>query len=147
MENDFLYTSVINCNGWRSKEIQKDKILSLVNVDFNEKYKGIPVSSTCHIINILCRYREKLTEHLDFVYNVIHNTNESRYYPIWPFLNNDVYEFNEIMKNFYKQNKENKKIIYRVKIFSKKRKLCNDIRNIIISFLITPPKIYSAVNI
>ena len=59
-----------------SKEIQKDKILSLVNIDFNEKYKNIPVSSTCHIINILCRYREKLTEHLDFVYNVIHNKNE-----------------------------------------------------------------------
>ena len=41
----------------------------------------------------------------------------------------------------------NKKIIYRVKIFTKKRKLCNDIRNIIISFLITPSKIYSATNI
>ena len=133
--------------GQASKETQKDNIISLVNIDFNEKYKNIPASSTYHIINILCRYRKKLTEHLDFVYNVIHNKNESRYYTIWSFLNNDVYEFNEIMKNFSKQNKENKKIIYRVKIFSKKRKLCNDIRNTIISFLITPPKIYSAVNI
>ena len=92
-----------------SKEIQKDKILSLVNIDFIEKYKNITVSSTYHIINILCRYREKLTEHLEFVYNVIHNKNESRYYPIWSFLKNDVYEFNETMKNFAKQNKENKK--------------------------------------
>ena len=131
----------------RLKEFKKDKILSLVNIDFNEKYKSIPVNNTCHIINILCRYREKLTEHLDFVYNVIHNKNESRYYPIWTFLNNDVYEFNETIKHFAKQNKENKRIVNRIKIFSKKRKLCNDIRNIIISFLITPPKINSVVNI
>ena len=79
------------------------------------------VSSTCHIINILCRYREKLTEHLDFVYNVIHNKNESRYYLIWSFLNNDVYEFNEIMENFYKQNKENRKVIEK-RPLSKKEK-------------------------
>ena len=51
--------------------------------------------------------------------------------------------YDKTIKNFYKQNKENKKIINRVKIFTKKRKLCNDIRNLIISFLITPPKIYS----
>ena len=51
------------------------------------------------------------------------------------------------MNNFYKQNKENKKTINRVKVFSKKRKLCDDVRNIIISFLITPPKINSVVNI
>ena len=55
-------------------------------------------------------------------------------------------DFDKTMKDFYNQNKE-KKIIYRVKSFSKKRKLCNDIRNIIISFLITPPKINSVVNI
>ena len=52
-------------------------------------------------------------------------------------------DFDRTMKNIYKQTKENKNIFNRVKIFSKKRKLCNDIRNIIISFLITPPKIYS----
>ena len=56
-------------------------------------------------------------------------------------------DFDRTMKNIYKQNKENKNIINRVEIFSKKHKLCNDIRNIIISFLITPPKIYSATNI
>ena len=56
-------------------------------------------------------------------------------------------DFDEIMKNVFKQNKDNKKIINRVKIFTNKRKLCNDIRNIIISFLITPPKINSVVNI
>ena len=58
-------------------------------------------------------------------------------------INKYVKDFDEKMKNIYKQNKENKRIINRVKIFSKKRKLCNDIRNIIISFLITPPKINS----
>ena len=56
-------------------------------------------------------------------------------------------DFDRTMKNIYKQSKENKNIINRVEIFSKKCKLCNDIRNIIISFLITPPKIYSATNI
>ena len=51
-------------------------------------------------------------------------------------------DFDRTMKNIYKQNKENKNIINRVEIFSKKRKLCNDIRNTIISFLITPPNIF-----
>ena len=38
--------------------------------------------------------------------------------------------FDETMKNFYKKNKENKKLINKVKIFTTKRKLCNDTRNI-----------------
>ena len=62
-------------------------------------------------------------------------------------INNYVKDFDEKMKNIYKQNKENKNIMNRVEIFSKKCEICNDIINIIISFLITPPKIYSATNI
>ena len=62
-------------------------------------------------------------------------------------MSNYVKDFDETMKALYRENKENKKVINKVKIFTKKRKLCNDIRNIIISFLITPPKIYSATNI
>ena len=95
VNNDFSYTSQMkkfiydkdNIMDEESKEVQKDTIISLVNIDFNEKYKIMPVNSSCHVINILCKYREKLKEHLDFVYNIIHNKNESRYYPIWPFLN------------------------------------------------------------
>ena len=56
-------------------------------------------------------------------------------------------DFDSTMKTFCKQNKRIKQLINRVEIFSKKCKLCNDIRNIIVSFLITPPKIYSATNI
>ena len=50
VKNDFSYTSQMrsfvndkdNIMDEASKEIQKDKLLSLVNVDFNEKHKNIP---------------------------------------------------------------------------------------------------------
>ena len=86
-----------------------------------------------------------MKKHLDFVYNIIHDI-KSDNYTVRIFFNEEIIKFDEIMEHFYKQNKENKRIINRIKIFSKKRKLCNDIRNIIISFLITSPKIYSATN-
>ena len=130
-----------------SKELQRDKLISSVKNDFNEMYNSIKFNSTLHVINILCNYREKMKEHLDFVHSLIYDKHESIYYPIYSFFNKKIKFFAETMENIYKQNKDNKKVINRVKIFTKKRKLCNDIRNIIISFLITPPKIYSTTNI
>ena len=62
------------------------------------------------------------------------------YYYLPSQIMKDTDDFDKIIKHISKQNKQNKKIINKVKIFTKKRKLCNDIRNIIISFLITTPK-------
>ena len=56
-------------------------------------------------------------------------------------------DFDSTMKTFCKQNKRIKQLINKVQIFTNSTKLCNDVRNIIISFLITPPKYFSAVNI
>ena len=101
-----------------SKELQKDKLLALVKSDFNETYNNIEFINNWHVINILNNYREKMKKHLDFVYNIIHDK-KSDNYTVRIFFNEEIIKFDEIIENFYKKNKENKKLFTESKYFQR----------------------------
>ena len=121
------------------RELHREDIIASLIADLTKTYDSLKlVDKKDDFSSFLHDHMRNVYNNYWFVQNIV-NTQKNSFEAELCINHEQLHDFDITMKNFYKQNRKNKAIINKVKIFTIKRKLCNDVRNLIISFLIIPP--------